>query len=106
IARVEDQIGEGFGQRATGKLRQTRIQPLVHRADRGRRKLWPHSSSVIAFTPAFARAGFCGSKPLAHTSPPAPPPAPAPSADSVRIDRSRTARFDPAAPAAPAGRPA
>ena len=24
IARVEDQIGEGFGQRATGKLRQTR----------------------------------------------------------------------------------
>src|ERR1700732_331112 len=34
IARVEDQIGEGFGQGATGKLRQTRIQPLVHCTDR------------------------------------------------------------------------
>jgi hypothetical protein len=38
IARVEDQIGEGFGQGATGKLRQTRIQPLVHCTDRRSRK--------------------------------------------------------------------
>ena len=38
IARVEDQIGEGFGQRAAGKLRQARVQPLVHRTDRGSRK--------------------------------------------------------------------
>ena len=38
IARVEDQIGEGFGQGAAGKLCQTRIQPLVHCADRGSRK--------------------------------------------------------------------
>ena len=34
------------------------------------------------------------------------PPAPAPSADTVRTARSRTVRFDPAAPAAPACRPA
>ena len=38
IARVEDQIGEGFGQRAAGKLRQARVQPPVHRTDRGSRK--------------------------------------------------------------------
>ena len=31
VARIEDQIGEGFGQRATGELCQARIQPLVHR---------------------------------------------------------------------------
>ena len=38
VARVEDQIGKGFGQRAAGKQRQTRVQPLVHCADRRRRK--------------------------------------------------------------------
>ncbi len=34
VARVQDQIGEGFGQRTAGKLRQVRIQSLVDRADR------------------------------------------------------------------------
>jgi hypothetical protein len=32
--RVEDQIGEGFGQRAVGELRQTRGQSLVYCTDR------------------------------------------------------------------------
>src|SRR5690242_20937127 len=46
IARVEDQIGEGFGQAATGKLRKLASSPsfiaLIDEAE----KLWPHSSSV------------------------------------------------------------
>jgi hypothetical protein len=48
VARVEDQIRKGFG--ATGELRQIVIQPwfiaLIEEAE----KLWPHSSSVMAFT--------------------------------------------------------
>ena len=35
VARVEDQIGEGFGQRTAGELCQARIQPLVDRTNRG-----------------------------------------------------------------------
>ena len=38
VARVEDQIGEGFGQRTAGELRQARIQPLIDRTDRGGRE--------------------------------------------------------------------
>src|SRR5438552_2034584 len=38
VARVEDQIREGFGQGAAGEFRQTVIQPLVHRTDRGSSK--------------------------------------------------------------------
>jgi hypothetical protein len=37
VARV-DQIGKGFSQPPAGKLRQTRIQPLVHRTDRAGRE--------------------------------------------------------------------
>ena len=49
VARVKDQIGKGFDQWTAGKLRQTGIQPLVALIDEAE-KLWPHSSSVIAFT--------------------------------------------------------
>src|SRR5215831_6818901 len=49
VARVKDQIGKGFDQWTAGKLRQTGIQSLVALIDEAE-KLWPHSSSVIAFT--------------------------------------------------------
>lgn len=48
-------------------------------------KLWPHSSSVITFTPAFARAGSSASTPPARTFPLAPAPTPALSDESPRI---------------------
>src|SRR5438552_6218077 len=34
VARIEDQIGKGFGQGAAGKLRETSVPPLVHCTDR------------------------------------------------------------------------
>src|ERR1700731_1993775 len=50
VARVEDQIGEGFGQwRPVNCARLSssrRLIALIEEAE----KLWPHSSSVIAFT--------------------------------------------------------
>ena len=57
IARVEDQIGEGFGQGPPGKLRQARIQPLVHGADRGSRK-------AVAAQLLGDRLHFAGRNPL------------------------------------------
>ena len=51
VARIEDQIRKGFGQRTAGKLRQKLVSSrwfiaLIDEAE----KLWPHSSSVITFT--------------------------------------------------------
>src|ERR1700742_3251546 len=37
-AKVDLQVGKGFGQRTAGELRQTVIQPLVDRTDRGSRR--------------------------------------------------------------------
>ena len=57
IARVEDQIGEGFGQGATGKLRQARIQPLIYCTDRRSRKAVAVQLLGNAFTAFQPQAG-------------------------------------------------
>src|SRR6516162_6208598 len=57
VARVEDQIGQGFGQGPAGKLRQARIQSLVDRADRRGRE-------VVAAQLLSNRLDFAGRNPL------------------------------------------
>src|SRR6516164_9704536 len=93
VARVEDQIGKGFGQWPAGKLRHTGIHPLVDRTDRRGRE-------AVATQLFGNRLHLAGGNAFVHTSPPAPPPAPAPSAGNARTVRWKTARRGPAARAA------
>ena len=61
VARVEDQIGQGFGQCTAGKLRQARIQSLVDRADRRGRE-------VVAAQLLSNRLDFAGRNPCTYIS--------------------------------------
>jgi hypothetical protein len=65
VARITDQIRKGFGQGTAGILCQTRIQPLVDRADRRGRE------AVAAQLFGDRLHLVCPGR-LAHTFPPAP----------------------------------